>query len=61
MSDQKLKVLIIDKDMCTAEIEIERWLFKQLNINAAAVKKHNSKSSLNREVTEFLTKNMENT
>lgn len=61
MSDQKLKVLIIDKDMCTAKIELERWLFKQLNINAAEVKKHTSKSSLNREVTEFLTKNMENT
>lgn len=60
MSDKKLKILIIDKDMCSVEIEIERWLFKQLNINAASVKKHTSKSSLNREVTEFL-KNLENT
>lgn len=60
MADKKLKILIIDKDMCSVEIEIERWLFKQLNIEAAAVKKHKSKSSLNSEVTNFL-KNLENT
>lgn len=60
MAGKKLKILIIDKDMCSVEIEIEPWLFKQLNIEAAAVKKHESKSSLNREVTNFL-KNLENT
>ena len=52
----KLKLLLIDEKMQTAEIEIEPWLFKQLQITSDIVKRHESKSSLNKCVTEFLAK-----
>ena len=52
----KLRLLLIDEKMQTAEIEIEPWLFKQLQITSDIVKRHESKSSLNRCVTEFLAK-----
>lgn len=51
---QKIKVLLLDEKMNTAEIEIEQWLFKQLRITSDIVKKHNSKSSLNKCITEFV-------
>ena len=53
-SSNKLKLLLIDEKMRTAEIEIEPWIFKQLNITADMVKTHKSKSAFNREVTKFL-------
>jgi hypothetical protein len=50
---ENIKLLIIDKDMCTVEIEVEKWLFRQLNINSDAVKKHTSKSALNKRLLIF--------
>ena len=53
---QKVRLLLIDEKMQTAEVELEPWLFKQLRITSDLVKRHESKSSLNRCVTEFLAK-----
>ena len=51
---EKIKLLILDQKMNSAEVEIEPWLFKQLRITSDIVKKHENKSSLNKCVTEFI-------
>ena len=50
----KVKLLVLDKNMNTAEIELESWQFRSLGITPDIVKKHESKSSLNKCVTEFV-------
>lgn len=54
MAVAKIKLLIMDNKMNTAEIELEHWQYRSLGITPDIVKKHESKSSLNRCVTEFI-------
>lgn len=51
---EKLRLLVVDEKMRTAEILIEPWIFRQLGITADIVKTHKSKSALNTEITKFL-------
>lgn len=51
---KKLKLLIIDEKLRSTEINIEPWLFRQLNINAEHVKENKNKTALNKTVTEFI-------
>lgn len=51
---EKLKLLIIDKDKNTVIVDVDRWLFERLQIKNNTIKQHESKSSLNKEVTDFL-------
>ncbi len=49
-----LKLLIVDKNMNTTEIEINSIQFKSLGIDLSKVKKHEGKRDLNNEITNFL-------
>lgn len=49
-----LKLLIIDKNMNTTEIEINPYQFNSLGIDLSKVKKHDKKRDLNVAITEFL-------
>lgn len=51
---KKLRLLIIDEKMRSVEIDIEPWLFRQLNINADKVIAHPNKTALKKYVAEFV-------
>lgn len=51
-----LKLIVIDKDMTSCEIEIDSYQFKNLGIDIKNAKIHTGKRDLNVTVTEFLEK-----
>ena len=50
----KLRLLVVDKDLTTCEIEIDSYQFKNLGIDIRNAKKHEKKRDLNVEITNFL-------
>lgn len=50
----KLRLLVVDKDLTTCEIEIDSYQFKNLGIDIKNAKKHEKKRDLNVEITNFL-------
>ena len=49
-----LKLLIIDKNMTTTEIEINSLQFQSLGIDLSKVKQHNAKRDLNKTLNTFI-------
>ena len=54
---EKIRLLLIDEKMNSIIVELEPWQFKQLHINKDDIKKHKSRSSLNKSVATFLLEN----
>ena len=54
---EKLKLLIIDKEMNLTEIEINRLQFQSLGIDLSKVTFHTSKRELNKTITKFIEEN----
>lgn len=50
----KLRLLVVDKDLTTCEIEIDSYQFKSLGIDIKNAKTHEKKRDLNVEITNFL-------
>lgn len=51
---EKLRLIVIDKQMTTCEIEIGSNQFKSLGIDVRKAKKHTRKRNLNITITEFI-------
>lgn len=54
---EKLKLLIIDKEMTLTEIEVNGYQFRSLGIDLNKVTKHTSKRELNKTITKFIEEN----
>ena len=54
--NNRINILIIDKDMNTLELDIPNFMLKDLNYDQAQLIKHSSKKELNATVTSFLQK-----
>lgn len=52
----RIQILIVDKDMNTLEMDIPTFMLDQLNYDNSQVKKHNNKTSLQAEISEFINK-----
>lgn len=51
---KNIRLLLVDEKMNTVEIEIEQWQFRNLGIKQENVKKHKSKTALNKEIADFI-------
>lgn len=51
---EKLKLIVIDKEMTSCEIEVNANQFKSLGININNAKKHKRKRDLNITLSEYL-------
>lgn len=51
---EKLRLLVVDKDLTTCEIEVDFYQFKHIGIDIKNAKKHEKKRDLNVEITNFL-------
>lgn len=54
MAYKTVRLLLVDKDSNTCEIELPSFMIKQLNINSETIKKHSTKRELNKEITDYL-------
>ena len=53
---EKLKLLVIDKNGCTCEIEVDRGQFERLGIKRKNIKEFKNKRELNVYITSYLKK-----
>lgn len=51
---EKIRLLFIDKDMNTAEIEINKLQFQSMGFDLNKVKRHKGKRAVNNEVALFI-------
>lgn len=49
-----IKLMIIDKNMNSVEVEVNETIYRLLNIKVESIKKHEKKRDLNITITEFL-------
>lgn len=54
MMDTKVRIIIIDENRNSVELEMDRHLYRMLGIKGTNIKTHKRRIDLNKSVTEFL-------
>ena len=54
---EKVRVIVIDENRNSVELEMDIHLYRTLGIKGSNIKKHKKRIDLNKSVTEFLNRN----